>query len=53
MGERQVALRADRLGLRWPQDFPDPAHRRIVRAAMLGMGGGQAGTGSPASPPAF
>ena len=52
VAERQVALRADRLGLRWPQDFPDPAHRRLVRAAMLGMGGGQAVSGSPASSPA-
>lgn len=47
VADRQVALRADRLGLRWPQDFPDPAHRRLVRAAMLGMGGG-----APAAPPA-
>jgi ribosomal peptide maturation radical SAM protein 1 len=51
VAERQVALRADRLGLRWPQDFPDPTHRRIVRAAMLGMGSGAAGSGAPAPPP--
>lgn len=37
VAERQVALRADRLGLRWPDDFPDPAKRQIVRSAMLAL----------------
>ena len=37
VAERQVALRADRFGLRWPEDFPDPAKRRIVRSAMLAL----------------
>jgi ribosomal peptide maturation radical SAM protein 1 len=37
VAERQVTLRADRLGLRWPDDFPDPAKRQIVRSAMLAL----------------
>ncbi len=38
--ERKVALRAERHGLRWPQDFPDPVKQNIVRAAMLALGNG-------------
>jgi hypothetical protein len=45
--ERQVALRVHRLGLRWPEDFPDPAQREVVRAAMLALGAGPAA--APAS----
>jgi len=37
VAERQVALRADRFGLRWPDDFPDPAKRQVVRSAMLAL----------------
>jgi len=37
VADRQVTLRADRFGLRWPEDFPDPAKRRIVRSAMLAL----------------
>lgn len=37
VAERRVALRAGRLGFNWPQDFPDPAQREVVRAAMLAM----------------
>jgi ribosomal peptide maturation radical SAM protein 1 len=37
VAERQVALRADRFGFRWPDDFPDPAKRQIVRSAMLAL----------------
>jgi ribosomal peptide maturation radical SAM protein 1 len=37
VAERQVALRAGRFGLRWPEDFPDPVKRRIVRSAMLAL----------------
>ena len=37
VAERQVTLRADRFGLRWPDDFPDPAKRQIVRSAMLAL----------------
>jgi ribosomal peptide maturation radical SAM protein 1 len=37
VAERQVTLRAGRLGLRWPDDVPDPAKRRIVRSVMLAM----------------
>jgi hypothetical protein len=37
VAERQVTLRAERFGLRWPEDFPDPAKRRIVRSAMLAL----------------
>ncbi len=39
VSERQVALRVERMGLRWPQDFPDPERRQVVRAAMLALGG--------------
>jgi hypothetical protein len=46
VAERQVALRLDRLGFRWPDDFPDPAKQEVVRAAMLALGCG------PASPSA-
>lgn len=35
--ERKVGLRVDRLGLRWPEDFPDPEKQEVVRAAMLAM----------------
>jgi hypothetical protein len=38
VAERRVALRLERHGLRWPQDFPDPEKREIVRAAMLSLG---------------
>jgi hypothetical protein len=37
--ERQVALRAARFGFRWPDDFPDPEKREVVRTAMLALGG--------------
>jgi ribosomal peptide maturation radical SAM protein 1 len=37
IAERQVTLRAERFGLRWPNDFPDPAKRQIVRSAMLAL----------------
>ena len=37
VAERQVALRAERFGLRWPEDFPDPAKREVVRSAMLAL----------------
>jgi hypothetical protein len=37
VAERQVTLRLDRLGLRWPEDFPDPQNQEVVRAAMLAM----------------
>ncbi len=37
VNERRVALRAGRLGFRWPEDFPDPAKREVVRAAMLAL----------------
>jgi ribosomal peptide maturation radical SAM protein 1 len=37
VAERQVTLRAGRLGLRWPDDVPDPAKRRIVRSLMLAL----------------
>ncbi|MFY9822012.1 MAG: RiPP maturation radical SAM C-methyltransferase [Thermoanaerobaculia bacterium] len=36
--ERQVALRLNRFGFRWPDDFPDPAKQQVVRAAMLALG---------------
>jgi ribosomal peptide maturation radical SAM protein 1 len=42
VAERQVALRLDRFGFRWPDDFPDPAKREVVRTAMLALGAGQA-----------
>jgi hypothetical protein len=47
VAERQVALRVHSLGLRWPEDFPDPAQREVVRAAMLALGAGPAA--APAS----
>jgi ribosomal peptide maturation radical SAM protein 1 len=37
VAERQVSLRVGRLGLRWPDDFPEPAKRQIVRSAMLSL----------------
>jgi hypothetical protein len=37
VADRQVTLRAERFGLRWPDDFPDPAKRQIVRSAMLAL----------------
>lgn len=37
VADRQVALRLDRMGLRWPEDFPDPQNQAVVRAAMLAM----------------
>lgn len=43
VAERQVSLRVGRLGLRWPDDFPEPAQRQIVRSAMLSL--------APAPPP--
>jgi ribosomal peptide maturation radical SAM protein 1 len=43
VAERQVALRLDRFGFRWPDDFPDPAKQQVVRAAMLALGSGPAG----------
>lgn len=42
VSERKVALRLDRLGFRWPDDFPDPEQQKVVRAAMLAMGPGPA-----------
>lgn len=44
VSDRQVALRLERLGLRWPDDFPDPAKQEVVRAAMLAMGAERATT---------
>ncbi|MFY9822013.1 MAG: RiPP maturation radical SAM C-methyltransferase [Thermoanaerobaculia bacterium] len=38
VAERQVALRLNRFGFRWPEDFPDPAKQQVVRAAMLALG---------------
>jgi Radical SAM superfamily len=38
VAERRVALRIGRFGFRWPDDFPDPAKREVVRAAMLALG---------------
>jgi len=46
VAERQVTLRADRFGLRWPDDFPDPAKRQIVRSALLALAS-EPGTPSP------
>jgi ribosomal peptide maturation radical SAM protein 1 len=37
VADRQVALRAGRFGLSWPEDFPDPAKRHVVRSAMLAL----------------
>jgi hypothetical protein len=37
VADRQVMLRANRFGLRWPEDFPDPAKRRIVRSASSAL----------------
>jgi ribosomal peptide maturation radical SAM protein 1 len=37
VADRQVSLRVGRLGLRWPDDFPDPTKRQIVRSAMLSL----------------
>lgn len=42
VADRQVALRLERLGFHWPDDFPDPAQQEVVRAAMLAMGAGRA-----------
>lgn len=42
VADRKVALRAENLGLKWPEDFPDPQNRQLVRAAMLQMDGGSA-----------
>jgi hypothetical protein len=39
VADRQVALRADRHGFRWPEDFPDPVQQQVVRAALLALGG--------------
>jgi hypothetical protein len=50
VAERQVALRADRFGLRWPDDFPDPSKRQIVRSAMLALAS-EPGTLSPRRAP--
>lgn len=47
VAERQVALRLDRLGLRWPEDFPDPQNQALVRAAMLAMAPQGASTSAP------
>ncbi len=46
VAERQVALRLDRYGFRWPDDFPDPAKQEVVRAAMLALGAERAGASS-------
>jgi ribosomal peptide maturation radical SAM protein 1 len=37
VARRKVILRASEHGLRWPEDFPDPAARELVRAAMLAL----------------
>lgn len=36
--ERQVSLRVARLGFRWPDDFPAPENRQLVRDAVLALG---------------
>ncbi len=35
--ERKVGLRVESLGLRWPDDFPDPEKQAVVRGAMLAL----------------
>ena len=35
--ERKVGLRVEGLGLRWPDDFPDPENQAVVRGAMLAL----------------
>jgi ribosomal peptide maturation radical SAM protein 1 len=42
--ERRVAIRLNQYGFRWPDDFPDPAKRAVVRAAMLALGTEQVST---------
>jgi ribosomal peptide maturation radical SAM protein 1 len=37
VAERQVALRLNRFGFQWPDDFPEPAQQQVVRVAMLGL----------------
>jgi ribosomal peptide maturation radical SAM protein 1 len=49
VADRKVAVRAQHLGLSWPQDFPDAGQREIVRAALLALERGGV-TPAPAGP---